>query len=515
MTLTIGKRITFGFAAAILITTTLGGFAYYEVNVLNQSTHKLTDDAMPGLAYSGALNSGIRRSNALILQHILTDDDNRLQRIEGELQAQTASNTQNLEAYDNQITQEEDRQNFRAMKDALEAWNSGRESVLALSRIKKDKEAFELYESKLEPEYEMLRQSLDKMAVFNKDYADRAAAEGNASVANAKRGIVIGILCGLVVAIILAYLIIRSVTKSLKRMAGALADGSSQVAAAAGQISSSSQSLAQGASEQAASLEETSSSLEEMSSMTKKNAETSTQAGAAMGRMKAAINVIQKSSADTGKIIKVIDEIAFQTNLLALNAAVEAARAGEAGKGFAVVAEEVRNLAMRSAEAAKNTAALIEGGIASAQTGVEIATEVDGILGEITAASHEQAKGIEQISTAVQQIDQATQGAAAAAEESAAASEELSSQSEQMRSVVDELKKLVTGALAQSREAGGFKAGYLQSHPSNRRPQNVGKAKFASAKPAKAQNRDASEAAIPLENDAAAKEDFSDFNAAA
>jgi methyl-accepting chemotaxis protein len=205
--------------------------------------------------------------------------------------------------------------------------------------------------------------------------------------------------------------------------------------------------------------------------MTKKNAETAQQAAAlssetkgasdkgtqAMTRMSAAINEIQKSALETAKIIKVIDEIAFQTNLLALNAAVEAARAGEAGKGFAVVAEEVRNLAMRSAEAAKNTSALIEGSVQSARNGVGISTEVastleeinsaatkvNALIAEISAASHEQSQGIGQVNTAVGQMDQVTQSNAAGAEESAAASEELSSQAEQLKGVVSDLLVLV------------------------------------------------------------------------
>ena len=180
--------------------------------------------------------------------------------------------------------------------------------------------------------------------------------------------------------------------------------------------------------------------------------------------MSQAINDIQKSSDETAKIIKVIDEIAFQTNLLALNAAVEAARAGEAGKGFAVVAEEVRNLAMRSAEAAKNTATMIEGSVKSANSGVEISSaEVGKVLGEIVTSNFqnggsgrgkfpppapEQAQGIDQVNTAVSQMDKVTQQNAANAEESASASEELSAQAEQMKSVVVDLIKLVKGTSA-------------------------------------------------------------------
>jgi methyl-accepting chemotaxis protein len=264
--------------------------------------------------------------------------------------------------------------------------------------------------------------------------------------------------------------------ESLERSFSQVATGSQQVASASGQISSGSQSLAQGASEQASSLEEVSSSLQEMASMTKQNAanarearalsdstcQSSTQCTERMNDLTGAIGKIKASADATAKIVKTIDEIAFQTNLLALNAAVEAARAGDAGKGFAVVAEEVRNLAMRSADAAKQTTNLIEESVSNAEGGVTLNKQVleslsginakiqkvTEVVAEIAAASEQQSQGIDQINTAVDQMNQVTQQVAANSEESAAAAEELSGQAQEMDSVIGSFK--LTGTSSRS-----------------------------------------------------------------
>jgi methyl-accepting chemotaxis protein len=257
---------------------------------------------------------------------------------------------------------------------------------------------------------------------------------------------------------------LNSTLNSLNDILGQVSNAVDQVATGSSQVSDSSQSLSQGATEQAGSLEEITSSMTEMTSQTKQNAENATaanqlsasareSAGEGNGKMKKMLEAmveINQSSNQISKIIKAIDEIAFQTNLLALNAAVEAARAGVHGKGFAVVAEEVRNLAQRSAKAAKETTELIEGSVKKVENGTGIAnetakaleeivtgiTKVTDLVGEIASASNEQAQGIEQVNQGLSQIDQVTQSNTASAEESASAAEELSSQAVQLKQML-------------------------------------------------------------------------------
>lgn len=502
MNWTIKKQITLGLSILILINIVVGIFTSAGISKLKSFAESISGSQLRGVYVMGQIQSAENEAYDLMLQHMLAETKDETDAYNARLAESDSRLDQLMIAYEQSSSLEDrDRDMFEKVIADRDAFRKAWEPVRELSLELKNKEAFDLFKEKAQPAFDKLKADLQQETDYNKRVAEVTAQESIAITNNTSSVVNLSIIVMLSACTAIAFVIVRSLNRVLTSVADTLGDGANQIVAATGQLASASQSLAQNANEQAASLQETSSAIEQIGSMTKRNSES---AQAAQGlssetrvaaetcsqrteEMQTAMKAIQKastemavaihgittSSSSISKIISTIDEIAFQTNILALNAAVEAARAGEAGMGFAVVAEEVRSLAKRSADAAKETASLIEAAVTQSQLGVEVnsrvtariaevvqkangvrdslshivakAREVDSVVGQITEASKEQNSGLEQINSAINLMNQVTQANAAGSEETASASEELTAQSIELRAGVDVLVKLVSG----------------------------------------------------------------------
>jgi len=490
--MTIGKKLIVCFAAMLMAALGLGYSSWSSVGKLGGLLDSAVNKTANKLALAANLGKTLSEMSSLergIAFRTATKDAGTAEQY-GQLFEQKVGQADNdLKEIRPLLVDETGRQTVETAQTSLAAWQSVHRDFLAVCRKSKLTDVSRMLTEKVLPIEATTQQNVEKLMQLQKEHGVAAASAAAASIAEANwiTFAILGLCVGVGAAVLF---VVRQISRVLQRISSDMADGAEQVASAAMQVSSASQSLAQGSSEQAASLEETSSSSEEINSMTRKNAENSkvaaeftgqvdqrvAAANQTLGQMVASMTEINTSSEKVSKIIKVIDEIAFQTNILALNAAVEAARAGEAGMGFAVVADEVRNLAQRCAQAAKDTAALIEDSIGKSEDGMakleqvseairsitESAAKVKTLVDEVNLGSREQARGIEQIAKAIVQMEQVTQKNAANAEQSASASEELSGQAETMKSVAGELQSLVGGS---QRDAGRGNPGGQRTQP--------------------------------------------------
>jgi methyl-accepting chemotaxis protein len=451
---TVGKKLFAALGTLLALTLALGGVAVLNVNRLGGLLQSVIEKDARKQFLAGEIDivlSDFMAEERGIIRAGEMRDAATVDKYDHDFQASSKRYKTAMDEFGALAYTAEGRQKHAELQTDLAAIQTAHAEFLGLIRGRDAKAAAAFLNTKINPLLDSTNTTVEDLF---KQQGDLMAEKGvdAQSVESYSRWITVAVIVLALLAGAGVLVVIRQISRALLRTIADLSEGAGQVASAASQVSASSQSLAKGSSEQAASLEETSASTEEINAMAQKNSDSSRSAailvtqsqqkfaetGRLLDQMVEAMSGINTSSEKISKIIKVIDEIAFQTNILALNAAVEAARAGEAGMGFAVVADEVRNLAQRCAQAAKDTAGLIEESIANSADGK---VKVDQVAGAVRAIADESSK----VKALVDEVNVGSeaQTTAANAEESASAAEELTAQSEALRDVVGQLAAMV------------------------------------------------------------------------
>ena len=506
----ISRKLLLGFSILMAVAVAIATVGVMNLLSINEQDLLMYEKMTMPIAQFSQVATSFQRVRVELRDMIMESDPGKISEQEEAVGLRRAEINENADAYKSAILEQDEQDAYDEFMVTRNVFVGFMDQIIQLARENKDAEAYALLKSDACYKAEMAEQeAILNLVEIKRAYAADQSKENNSLANSAIMTVGIALVIGLVLAILIALYISRLISGSLKKIAFAaegIADGnltvgididakdeignlasschrmtenlnevlggifaaSEQVSSGAKQLADSSIALSQGASEQASSIEELTASLEQISSQTQLNAQNASQANKLasmaqgnaeqgnrqMQEMLRAMEEINQSSASISKIIKVIDDIAFQTNILALNAAVEAARAGQHGKGFAVVAEEVRNLAAKSASAAKETTDMIEGSIRKVEAGTKLAVHtaealnqiVEGVaqaaalVKQIDVASSEQATGLAQINQAVMQVSQVVQANSAVSEQSAAASKELSGQAEMMRQSVSKFR---------------------------------------------------------------------------
>jgi methyl-accepting chemotaxis protein len=503
--LKIATKLVVSFAAVLVLTAFLGIFALLQLGKVNQLTTELATDWMPSARALLEFRVSVARYRTVELQHILSTTEAEMDNYEKSMSDTWATLQKQRADIEKFIDEPEEKPLYAEIVKAMDQTAVVHAKLVALSRAQHIDEAKLLIRGESLKYNRELNTNLDKLVELNMAGAAAADDSGDKLYAGARNWILAILLGSIALGLGLAFSIARIVSRPLSQavdaaqrvaagdltsrievtskdetgqlmqalkdmndslvgIVGNVRGGTDTIATASSQIAAGNHDLSSRTEEQASSLEETAASMEELTSTVKQNADNARQAnqlavsassvavkgGSVVAEVVGTMGAINASSRKIVDIIGVIDGIAFQTNILALNAAVEAARAGEQGRGFAVVAAEVRNLAQRSAAAAKEIKTLIDDSVSKVEEGsnqvaeagktmdeiVDSVKRVTDIMAEITAASQEQTSGIEQINQAITQMDQVTQQNAALVEEAAAAASSLQEQAANLSQVV-------------------------------------------------------------------------------